>query len=44
MLIEVNSCRFGGMGLVDLTYHAFGFNPIKAYFDNFSSNWEEIWS
>lgn len=41
--IEFNSCRFGGMGLADLTYYAFGFSPIKAYFDNHQPDWQKIW-
>lgn len=41
--IEFNSCRFGGMGLADLTYYAFSFSPIKAYFDNHQPDWQKIW-
>jgi hypothetical protein len=41
--IEFNSCRFGGMGLADLTYYAFGFSPLKAYFANSQPVWQEIW-
>lgn len=42
--IEFNPCRFGGMGLADLTYYAFNFNPIKAYFDDFNPDWNYIWT
>lgn len=42
--IEFNTCRFGGMGLADLTYYAFGFNPIKAFFDDFSPDWDSLWA
>jgi hypothetical protein len=42
--IEFNPCRFGGMGLADLTYYAFGFHPVKAFFDNFSPDWNSIWN
>ncbi|MBT3755247.1 MAG: ATP-grasp domain-containing protein [Candidatus Cloacimonetes bacterium] len=41
--IEMNPLRYGGFGLADLTYHAFGFNPFNAFFSNFKPNWHEIW-
>jgi hypothetical protein len=41
--IEMNPLRFGGFGLADLAYHAFGFNPFNAFFSNFKPNWQEIW-
>jgi len=41
--IEMNPLRYGGFGLADLTFHAFGFNPFLAYFNNFKPNWNEIW-
>ena len=41
--IEMNPLRYGGFGLADLTYHAFGFNPFNAFFENFKPNWQEIW-
>lgn len=41
--IEFNPCRFGGMGLADLTYHAFTFNPVKSFFDSFHPKWDRIW-
>lgn len=41
--IEMNPLRYGGFGLADLAFHAFGFNPFLAYFTNFKPNWDEIW-
>ncbi len=41
--IEMNPLRYGGFGLADLTFHAFGFNPFLAFFENFKPNWQEIW-
>ena len=41
--IELNLLRYGGFGLADLTYHAFGFNPFRAFFRDEQPNWEEIW-
>lgn len=41
--IEMNPLRYGGFGLADLTYHAFGFNPFNAFFQNIKPDWEEIW-
>jgi ATP-grasp domain len=31
--IEFNPMRFGGLGLGDLSYYAFGINPYKYYFE-----------
>ncbi len=42
--IEMNPLRYGGFGLSDLTYHAFGFNPFNAFFSNYKPNWEKIWN
>src|SRR3989344_1942970 len=42
--VELNPMRFGGFGLADLTYHAFGFSPFKAFFTDFEPNWSKIWS
>ncbi|MDP8203262.1 MAG: ATP-grasp domain-containing protein [Candidatus Tenebribacter mawsonii] len=41
--IEMNPLRYGGFGLADLAYHAFGFNPFNAFFSNFKPNWQKIW-
>ncbi|MCF7793301.1 MAG: ATP-grasp domain-containing protein [Candidatus Cloacimonetes bacterium] len=42
--IEMNPLRYGGFGLADLTYHAFGFNPFNAFFQNFKPDWNKIWN
>ncbi len=42
--IEMNPLRYGGFGLADLAYHAFGFNPFDAFFNNFKPNWKQIWT
>ena len=42
--IELNPLRFGGFGLSDLPYYAYGFNPIQAFFDDRIPDWEKIWS
>ena len=41
--IEMNPLRYGGYGLADLTYYAFGFNPFSAFFEDFKPDWEKIW-
>lgn len=41
--IEMNPLRYGGFGLADLTFHAFGFNPFSAFFKNYKPNWKNIW-
>jgi len=41
--VEMNPLRYGGFGLSDLTYHAFGFNPFNAFFNNYKPNWQKIW-
>lgn len=41
--IEMNPLRYGGFGLSDLTYHAFGFNPYMAFFNNYKPDWKQIW-
>lgn len=40
--IEFNVPRFGGFGLADLPYHAFGENPFVHFFDNTAPDWENI--
>jgi len=42
--IEMNPLRYGGFGLADLTYHAFGFNPFNAFFSNIKPDWQKIWA
>ncbi len=41
--IEMNCMRYGGMGLGNLAYHAFGVNPYTCFIHNQAPNWEEIW-
>jgi len=41
--IEMNPLRYGGFGLADLTYHAFGINPFAAFFHSKSMDWAKIW-
>lgn len=40
--IEVNPLRFGGFGLADLTYHAFGINPYFAFLNSVQPEWNRI--
>jgi CRP-like cAMP-binding protein len=42
--IELNPLRYGGDGLIDLAYHAFGLNPYEAYFEDFAPDWDAIWN
>ncbi len=42
--IEFNPLRYGGFGLADLTFHAFGFNPFDYYFHDQYPNWNNIWN
>ncbi len=42
--IEMNPLRYGGFGLADLTFHAFGFNPFLAFFNNYKPDWQQIWN
>lgn len=42
--IELNPVRFGGSGLADLAYHAFGFNPFEHFFLDKKPDWQEIWA
>ena len=42
--IEMNCMRYGGMGLGNLAYHAFGVNPYLHFINNQSPNWTEIWA
>jgi len=42
--IEMNPLRYGGFGLSDLTFYAFGFNPFNAFFNNYKPNWKQIWA
>jgi hypothetical protein len=40
--VEVNPMRFGGFGLVDLTFHCFGINPYECYFCDKKPDWKNI--
>ena len=42
--IEMNPLRYGGFGLADLTYHAFGINPFGAFFNSIKMDWKKIWN
>jgi len=41
--IELNPLRFGGDGLIDLAYHAFGLNPYDAFFKDQAPDWDALW-
>lgn len=43
MPIELNPLRFGGDGLIDLAFHAFGFNPYQAFVRDEAPDWNAIW-
>lgn len=42
--IEMNCMRYGGMGLGNLAYHAFGINPYTCFINNQAPKWDEIWA
>jgi len=42
--IELNSFRFGGMGLGNLGYHALGVNAYQCYIEDREPDWESIWA
>ncbi|WP_421883888.1 ATP-grasp domain-containing protein [Pacificispira sp.] len=41
--VELNPLRFGGDGLIDLAFHAFGLNPYDAFFNDRAPDWPTIW-
>ncbi len=41
--IEINSMRFGGMGLGNMVFHALGVNPYQYFYDNIEPNWNDVW-
>ena len=43
MPIEINSMRFGGMGLGNLVYHSLNINPYMYYLNDNEPDWQEIW-
>jgi ATP-grasp domain len=43
MPIEINSMRFGGMGLGNLVFHALNVNPYAYFQQDMEPNWKKIW-
>jgi hypothetical protein len=41
--IEINSMRFGGMGLGNMVYHSMQVNPYQHFIMEQSPDWEAIW-
>ena len=41
--IEINSMRFGGMGLGNMIFHTAGVNPYQYFVEEREPNWEAIW-
>lgn len=41
--IELNSFRFGGMGLGNLGYHALGINSYQHFVEDSEPDWESVW-
>lgn len=41
--IELNPLRFGGEGLGELVYHAFGIDPYRAFARDDSPDWPALW-
>lgn len=41
--IEINSMRFGGMGLGNMIFHSLKVNPYQHFIEEKSPDWEEIW-
>jgi len=41
--IELNPLRFGGAGLCELAYHAFGVDPYRAFADDRAPDWPALW-
>ena len=42
--VEFNPVRYGGYGLSDLAYYAFGFNPLESFYKEFKPDWDKVWS
>lgn len=42
--IELNSMRYGGMGLGNMIYHSIGLNPYEYFNLGKSPKWKEIWT
>lgn len=41
--IEINSMRYGGMGLGNMIYHSVGINPYEYFNNGKSPDWNAIW-
>jgi hypothetical protein len=41
--IEMNSMRFGGMGLGNLVYHSLNINPYTYFLNDAEPDWKSIW-
>jgi hypothetical protein len=41
--IEMNSMRFGGMGLGNLVFHSLNINPYTYFLNDVEPNWQKIW-
>lgn len=41
--VELNSFRFGGMGLGNLGYHALGINSYQHFVEDSEPDWESVW-
>lgn len=41
--IEINSMRYGGMGLGNMIYHSVGVNPYEHFNKGISPDWKKIW-
>jgi len=42
--IEINSMRFGGMGLGNMVYHSMSVNPYEHFINEQGPDWDKIWS
>jgi ATP-grasp domain len=43
MPIELNSLRFGGMGLGNLAFHGLGVDPYACFAEDIEPDWPQIW-
>lgn len=41
--IELNSLRFGGMGLGNMVFHSLGVNPYTYFLNDLEPNWQALW-
>jgi len=42
--IEINSMRFGGMGLGNLVFHSLKINPYTYFLNDIEPDWQNIWN